>query len=259
MSVCRRREREIHKIFQDMSLPVFHSILSITYLLLMGVRIKGWGKINAFSFVDGKIKSRIESGNNSIIGRRVTIKAPLKMEENVLISDGCSITGSSVKIGRGTNIMHNCEIVGPVQIGRYCAVARNSLFQGRNHSMKQVAVQAGLYSRLLNDRFKYVYKDGITIGNDVWVASRAILVPGVNIGDGAVIGAGSVVTKDVEPYSLVAGAPAIHKKYRFSDHIRKQLLEIKWWNWTEEKIQRNKQFFVTDLTKVNDLYRLVKE
>jgi len=79
--------------------------------------------------------------------------------------------------------------------------------------------------------------DGPTeIGNDVWIGLRAIIMPGVRIGDGAVIGAGSIVTKDVAPYAIVAGNPARFIRNRFTDEQIASLLAIRWWDWSDEKI-----------------------
>ncbi len=75
-----------------------------------------------------------------------------------------------------------------------------------------------------------------TIGNDVWIGYRAFIKAGVTVGDGAVIGAGAVVTKDVEPYSIVGGVPAKIIRYRFEENIRKQLLDLKWWDLPEKFI-----------------------
>lgn len=80
-------------------------------------------------------------------------------------------------------------------------------------------------------------KGDILIGNDVWIATEAIIMSGVTIGDGAVIGARAVVTKDVPPYSIVAGNPAIMIKKRFDDKTIQRLLEIKWWDWDNSKIR----------------------
>lgn len=81
------------------------------------------------------------------------------------------------------------------------------------------------------------------IGNDVWIDMNAIVMRGVKIGDGAVIAAGAVVTKDVAPYSIVGGNPAKLIKYRFTEEVIGKLLEIKWWDWDEEKIRRNSAIF----------------
>jgi chloramphenicol O-acetyltransferase type B len=71
------------------------------------------------------------------------------------------------------------------------------------------------------------------VGNDVWIGSEAMIMPGINIGDGAVIGSRALVTKDVEPYSIIGGNPAKLIKKRFSDHHIERLLEMKWWDWDE--------------------------
>ena len=80
-----------------------------------------------------------------------------------------------------------------------------------------------------------------------------MILSGVRIGDGAIIGAGSVVTRDVTPFSIAVGNPARVKKKRFSDKVIEQLLEIQWWDWSEEKIKRNRVFFETDLSKNENL------
>lgn len=82
-------------------------------------------------------------------------------------------------------------------------------------------------------------KGDIVIGNDVWIGYEAVILAGVTIGDGAVIGARAVVTKDVPPYTIVGGVPARPIKKRFSDRTIADLLEIKWWDWPRERIARN--------------------
>jgi len=67
------------------------------------------------------------------------------------------------------------------------------------------------------------------------------------------------VTKDVKPYEIVAGVSACHIKWRFPEHIRNQLPEIKWWDWSEEKIKKNKKFFTTDLSKMDDVHELIEK
>ena len=85
----------------------------------------------------------------------------------------------------------------------------------------------------------------IHIGNDVWIGARSIIMDGVSIGDGAIVAAGSVVTKDVPPYAVVGGSPAKIIKYKFSQDIIDRLEEIQWWNLPDEEI-----------TKVVDLFHV---
>ena len=86
-----------------------------------------------------------------------------------------------------------------------------------------------------------------SIGNDVWIAAGAHVLRGVKVSDGAVIAANAVVTKDVPPYAIVAGVPAKIVKYRFSDDQIKSLLDIKWWDFSEEQLSKARQFFNGDL------------
>jgi len=81
-------------------------------------------------------------------------------------------------------------------------------------------------------------KGNIRIGNDVWIATEAIVMSGVTIGDGAVIGARTVITKDVPPYSIVVGNPGSVVKKRFDDSTIQKLLDIEWWNWNDSKLKR---------------------
>lgn len=80
-------------------------------------------------------------------------------------------------------------------------------------------------------------KGDIVIGNDVWIGYDAVIMAGVRIGDGAIIGTRAVVTKDVEPYSIVGGVPAKEIRKRFAPEVIKKLIEIQWWNWSIEKIR----------------------
>ena len=90
------------------------------------------------------------------------------------------------------------------------------------------------------------------VGNDVWIGMNAMIMPGVKIGDGAIVGANSVVTKDVAPYTVVAGNPAKLIKKRFDEHTTTTLLNIKWWDWSIEKIEKN-----IDVITSNDLDALI--
>ncbi|MGI8933218.1 MAG: hypothetical protein ACR2FS_04005, partial [Phormidesmis sp.] len=86
-----------------------------------------------------------------------------------------------------------------------------------------------------------------------WIGDNVIVLPGVRIGEGAVIGAGSVVAKEIPPCSVAVGSPARVIRQRFSDRTIEQFMSIQWWNWPLEKIKRNRLFFETDLSKVEDI------
>jgi acetyltransferase-like isoleucine patch superfamily enzyme len=83
----------------------------------------------------------------------------------------------------------------------------------------------------------------VVIGNDVWIGMNAIILAGVKIGNGAVVGAGAVVTHSVPAYAIVAGVPAKILRYRYTEDQRAELLKIAWWNWSDEKIKNNADYF----------------
>jgi acetyltransferase-like isoleucine patch superfamily enzyme len=99
--------------------------------------------------------------------------------------------------------------------------------------------------------------EDVHIGSDVWIGQNAIILPGIRIGDGAVIGAGAVVSRDVEPYAVVAGNPARHIRYRFPENIRQALLEIRWWDWPLAELIKIRHLIFSD--RVDDLLRYARE
>jgi len=101
---------------------------------------------------------------------------------------------------------------------------------------------------------KLKQKNKIIVGNDVWIGHNAIIVGNVTIGNGAIIAAGSVVTKDVADYSVVAGVPAKEIKKRFSSNIISEIEELKWWDKSEDELNEIKPLFFKDFTKINSIY-----
>ncbi|WP_352629335.1 CatB-related O-acetyltransferase [Mesorhizobium sp. M0496] len=131
-------------------------------------------------------------------------------------------------------------------IGAFCAFAREVIFICQANHPTETASNFGLQDQILGTKTSMEYlrtKGPIVIGNDVWVGARATIMSGVTIGDGAVVAACSVVTKDVPPYAIVAGNPARVIKYRFSEDTIAAMLKIRWWDWPIERIKHEKAAF----------------
>ena len=135
-------------------------------------------------------------------------------------------------------------------IGNYCAIGYDVRIVTTNHHTGYANLQLALQR---NYGFKDLEVSGkaVKVGNNVWVGDGVSILSGVTIGDGAVLAAGCVVTKDVGPYSIVAGVPATHLKYRFNENTRNELEEVSWWYWSKDKIARNPRFFETDFSDFN--------
>jgi virginiamycin A acetyltransferase len=141
------------------------------------------------------------------------------------------------------NVLYNYGIENLI-IGKYCAIAAETRFvmSGANHSTKGVStfpftIFGGDWGeRTLDIALDIPSRGDTVVGNDVWIGYRAIIMPGVRIGDGAIIATGAVVTKDVPPYAIVGGNPAAVVKMRYSDADIARLMRAKWWDWPVEKV-----------------------
>lgn len=137
-------------------------------------------------------------------------------------------------------------------IGKFCSIACGVkfLFNCANHTLKSLSTYTfplfyedwGLEKS--NVASAWDNKGDIVIGNDVWIGFEAVVLAGVKIGDGAIIGTRAVVTKDVPPYSIVCGIPAKVIRKRYSPDIIEQLLSLRWWDWTKDRIKRNLPFIM---------------
>lgn len=128
-------------------------------------------------------------------------------------------------------------------IGKFCSIACGAkfMFTSGNHALNSLSTYPfPIFSEEWDSSMKVTEawdnKGDIVIGNDVWIGYEAVIMAGVHIGDGAIIGTRAVVTKDVPSYAIVGGVPAKVIKKRFDDCIIDDLLKIKWWNWSYEKI-----------------------
>lgn len=132
-------------------------------------------------------------------------------------------------------------------IGKFCSIACGAkfLFNSANHTLKSLSSYTfplffeewGLDKK--NVASAWDNKGDIIIGNDVWIGYEAVIMAGVHIGDGAVIAARAVVTKDVPPYTIVGGTPARKIRMRFEEETIAKLQQIQWWNWPVEKIRQS--------------------
>lgn len=144
------------------------------------------------------------------------------------------------------NIFHYGEDAKLI-IGKFCSIALDvDIFLGGNHRTDWITTYPfsayelrDIWPEAINIVGHPATKGDVVIGNDVWVGHGATILSGVKIGDGAVIGAKAVVTKNVEPYSIVVGNPAREIKKRFNNEVVIKLLKIKWWDWPIDKIRRN--------------------
>lgn len=135
------------------------------------------------------------------------------------------------------------DISAQVTIGNYTSIGPYV----QMHALHQHACiqNRNLVSTAQLDGYPKPYgEEKITIGNDVWIGRNAVLLGNIIIGDGVIIGAFSVVAKDIPPYAVVVGNPAIIKRYRFADDQIEKLLKIKWWNLKDDIIEENKADFL---------------
>ena len=163
-----------------------------------------------------------------------------------------------IKIGKHTYGLERNSLIGidlsvPLIIGNFCSFGPEvKIFLKSDHPtnlpstfpLKTLLIQKEPWPN-----YDVISKGGVTIGNDVWVGARSLIMSGVIIGDGAIVAAGSVVTKNISAYEVVGGVPAKRIKYRILKKQRESMSRIKWWNWPDEKIKKEISLFYSDVSK----------
>lgn len=151
-------------------------------------------------------------------------------------------------INEGTYIAPNAHIQNTT-IGKFCSIGPNLVCGWGIHPTNGLSTSPIFYSTreqcgyTLSSIDKIEEIKPITVGNDVFIGMNVTILDGITIGDGAVIGAGAVVSKDIPPYAIAVGSPIQIKKYRFDDETIKKMLEIKWWNFEEDKLKDVERYF----------------
>ena len=142
-------------------------------------------------------------------------------------------------IGDHTYIQRN-SLIHMSELGKYCSIAMNVIIGTGQHPTDQVSTHPAFYSidqpiaKTFSKETSFLAVKKTTIGNDVWIGQNAVIMDGINIETGAIIAAGAVVTKDVPSYAIVGGVPAKIIKYRFGEETRNRLMELEWWNKSDE-------------------------
>lgn len=168
------------------------------------------------------------------------------IDSNTFIAENCHILPKSFvnnsSIGKYSYIGRNC-IVQNATIGAYCSIANDSYIGLGIHPKSHFSTSPLFYKmrnplkvKVVNMDLEFDEYQPVCIGNDVWVGARATILDGVVVGDGAIVAAGSVVTKDVPPYAIIAGVPAKIINFRFNQEKIKHLLELKWWELQTDNI-----------------------
>jgi len=162
------------------------------------------------------------------------------------------------------NVLYHYPFIGDrLIIGKFCALARGVKFimNGANHKMSGIStypfsIFGNGWEKVMPQAGDLPYKGDTVIGNDVWIGYEALIMPGVRIGNGAIIAARSVVTADVAPYTVVGGNPAKPIKERFSRETAAELETIAWWDWPVEKISQHLAIIVAaDVSALNACVR----
>jgi len=232
------------------------------------------------SIHNNSVVSKSDLFGNILIGENCILKngslvGNIKIGENARI-DGLSVNGSFscmeyFKVfGTGVNVIGNVEIgkytslngpntdiftsINKVKIGSFCSIARNVNMQEYNHKINRVStyhIGANVFNR---DRVEDIESKGdIIIENDVWIGTHCVILSGAHISNGVIIAANSVVNGYIPPYSIAAGSPAKVIKYRFSQETIDKLINLKWWDWSEELLKKNESFFTSNDIDFNKL------
>jgi hypothetical protein len=194
-------------------------------------------------FIDNNIYFAVKSMTPDRL-RAALVGKTLTMDEAVVTEPFCAFPARGTTLFSMGAHSYSRATLDDIKVGRFCSIAKGARVMPADHPLDRVSTSGFDYSRA-PVYSAYLAQRGIKqkrlpiqgakvmpkIGNDVWIGMDAVIGRGIKIGDGAVIAARAVVTKDVEPYSIVGGVPAKHIRYRFDEVVRERLLTVGWWNY----------------------------
>ena len=161
-----------------------------------------------------------------------------------------------------SHVTHHYDFIGDkLIIGKFCAIAKGIEFimNEANHRINSITtypfnIMGNGWEKSAPSLTDLKLKGDTVVGNDVWIGQNVTVLPAVHIGDGAIIGANSVVAKDIPTYSVAVGNPCEVKRKRFDEDLIEYLLKIKWWDWNSEKIFKNMEALCSgDLNKIKNI------
>ena len=172
--------------------------------------------------------------------RAILNKTTLGYKCNIAYGADCfqSDIGRYTSIGRRTTIRN-------AKIGSFCSISYNVSIGAASHPIERISGSAAFFKKKFGivDYDENIKRGTTYIGHSVWIGCNAVIMEGVKVGNGAVIGAGAIVTKDVKPYEIVVGVPAKHLKFRFNNECILAMEKMRWWEWDEIEIKNKLNYF----------------
>lgn len=189
--------------------------------------------------------------------------------DNSSVVDGKARVGRNSKVfrsklGRYSYIGRNTQLIN-AQVGSFCSISGNVLVGMGTHTLKNLSTSPIFTEKYNGTGYSWANSTPhdpfpkVIVGNDVWIGTHAMIMGGVTVGDGAVIGAGAVVTKDVPSYAIVGGVPSRIIRYRFSEDVIARLEELKWWDMSDEMLKNNIVLFQSEEIDIDKVEGVVKQ